>query len=64
MNKFTPTPPRGEQHHCAKLTAEQVREMRRLSWEYGLCTKCLAQLYGIRYQSAWKIIKCYSWKHV
>ena len=38
---------RGEKHHSAVLTADQVREIRRLRWQEGLYPKAIAERLGI-----------------
>jgi len=56
---FTPTQTGGENNIKAKLTAEQVIELRRKS-----STKTAAELaeeYGIQYQTAYKILKGILW---
>ena len=62
--KFIPKPHRGEKHHHAKLTAEKVREMRRLSWEHNVPTSEISRHYGVQYSTAWEAINCVTWRGV
>lgn len=62
--RFIPEPNRGERHHRAKLTADQVREMRRLNWEVGVCIRCLSKIYGVKYPTAWDAINCVTWRSI
>jgi len=62
--KHIPIARKGESHHAAKLTADKVRQMRQLSWEYGLCTKCIAKMFEVKYATAWEAINLHTWKHV
>lgn len=61
---------RGEEHHRAVLTDEQVVEMRRLV-EAGACMSCAAKLVGAydgrhrhEYMRARDAIQGVTWKHV
>ncbi|TGV15847.1 hypothetical protein EN816_00930 [Mesorhizobium sp. M8A.F.Ca.ET.173.01.1.1] len=53
---------RGEQHAMAKLTEQEVREMRRLS-ESHTATE-IAKMFSISLAHTCKIIKNKSWQHV
>ena len=55
---------RGERHHNARLTEKDVAQMRFLHHEDGLCIRCVAMLYGVRYATAWEAICYRTWKHV
>jgi len=55
---------RGEQHHCAKLTESEVRRMRELHYDYEICIRCVAKLYGVKYPTAWDAIKFNTWRQV
>jgi DNA-binding MarR family transcriptional regulator len=56
--------PKGEGNSQAKLTAEQVVEIRRM-WETGGYTqKYLTELFGIGKSQLSRIIKRELWKHV
>lgn len=60
-------PPRqacGERQGKAKLTAEQVREIRRLREAEGLTTKELGEMFGINGGAISLIIRRINWKHV
>ena len=58
--------PIGEQHHAAKLTEAQVRELRRLVHDVGLCTRCANKVVApnVSAQSAYEAAHFYTWKHV
>lgn len=56
-------PTYGERNHNAKLTAEQVIEMRRLYGDGWDCGK-LGSRFGISQRVAWKICHNQSWKHL
>lgn len=55
---------KGVEHHCAKLTPEKVRELRRLHYDYGVCKACAAKLVGVHRQTAHDAITFATWKHV
>jgi hypothetical protein len=55
--------PRGEAHYRARLTAEQVREIRQLRAE-GLSHWRLSKMYGVAPGAVWTICCGRSWKHV
>ena len=48
---------RGTAHPCAKLTAEQVEEMRELAERWG--PSSLARYYGVSRVTIWRYLKCY-----
>ncbi len=54
---------RGENQHSAKMTADQVREIRRRA-DAGEGGKALGKEFGISQASAWKIIQRLTWKHI
>lgn len=65
VNRRNPSPfPRGEKHPNAKLTSEQVREMRSLNWERGICINCLSKIFGVNYRTVWKVVNMVTWKNV
>jgi hypothetical protein len=53
----------GELNSCAKLTAEQVREMRRLRAE-GMTLAALALRYPVTVATIHEIVKRRQWKHI
>lgn len=54
---------RGERHHKAKMTAEQVIELRRLSSE-GWSLARLAERFGIRISTASYIVRRETWRDI
>lgn len=59
-----PNRPRGDKHYCAKLTDEQVIEMRKLYSETKIPIRELASKFGIGYRSASKIVAGHTWAHL
>jgi hypothetical protein len=55
---------RGEQHHGAKLTEDEVREIRQLHAAGGLSYSQIGRRYGIHFTAVGKIIKRVHWGHV
>jgi hypothetical protein len=55
--------PRGEAHGGAKITTEQVREIRRLAAE-GYNSAKLAPIYGLSKAGIQFIVRRRTWKHV
>ncbi len=55
---------KGTAHHSAKLTDDDVREMRRLYVAGGIGTPRLAVMFGVKQASAWRIVNGLSWRHV
>lgn len=55
--------PKGSNHYCAKLTEDQVIEIRKL-YDNGATYKTIAEQFQKPYKQIWKIIKKQSWKHV
>lgn len=53
----------GEQHHEAKLTAENVRDMRRLH-AHGFTFRRLAEKYGVSNVSIYNAVTRRTWRHV
>jgi hypothetical protein len=53
---------RGEQHHGAKLTAVEVRDIRRR--HPGESMRALARAYGVSPRCIEKIVHGLTWKHV
>lgn len=51
---------RGERHHAARLTEEEVREIR----ASGLTGTALARHYGVSPFTIYKLLDGRSWKHV
>lgn len=54
----------GEEVNTAKLTADQVREIRRLYSEENVSNKELRRLYGISKGQVSKIVLRQNWKHI
>jgi hypothetical protein len=54
---------RGEKHPLAKLTADDVIELRRLK-AMGLTNRAIADKFGISVQQAGKIARRENWRHV
>lgn len=55
---------RGEQHHKAKITEDDVRIIRRMYDTDGVPTNKIAEMFGLHHSTAWKIACRKSWKHV
>jgi hypothetical protein len=55
------TAPRGEQHGRARLTEQQVREIRATG---GLNRTALAQKYNVHSQTIWCVQHRVSWRHI
>jgi len=55
---------RGTEHHAAKLTPDDVREMRRLYAEGGWSYSQLGKRFGVNTSAAYKIVKRLLWKHL
>lgn len=56
--------PHGEAHAFAKVTAEQVREIRRIYAEGEISQKALGERYGLTQSPTSQIIRHETWKHV
>lgn len=56
--------PRGERANRARLTEDQVREIRRLYAAGGIGQKELARIYGVWENAIWMIVHRKSWSHV
>lgn len=56
-------PRHGEQNHAAKLTADQVREIRLLCAK-GMTQNAVAQQFGVSEAAIQKIVKRKNWKHL
>jgi hypothetical protein len=54
---------RGEAHRCARLTVDQVREIRRLS-QCGKSNRFLAELYSMSISGIKGIVYFRTWRHV
>jgi hypothetical protein len=54
---------RGSDHPCAKLTEDQVREIRNLRAQGHLLEE-LAEKFGIRFQAVSSICRRQTWKHI
>ena len=52
--------PRGERHHSAKLTIDQVREIRASPPPL----REIAERFGVSIVAVWRIRKRQTWKHV
>lgn len=57
-------PPKGEAHHHAKLTEDQVREIRRRATDEHVSAYRLARDFGVSEATAARVIKRQSWAHV
>lgn len=55
---------RGADHHGAKLTPDQVYELRRLHAEGGWSYSQLGKRFGVNGSAAYKIVKRLLWKHL
>lgn len=55
--------PRGEHHGNAKITADDVREMRR-RWAAGESFSALGRAFGVDYSNVSLIVKRKAWAHV
>jgi hypothetical protein len=55
---------RGEQHHAAKLTEDQVREMRQLYAAGGWSYARLGKRFGIGQSATYRVVKGIRWGHV
>lgn len=62
--KFPEKRPRGERHKCAKLTAEQVIEIRAIYAKGGLSKVDIAAQFGVHNTTICKIISREKWKHL
>jgi uncharacterized protein with PIN domain len=56
--------PVGEDHHSARMTEAQVRELRRLHHEVGICCRCASKVVGVNRSAGYDAINFYTWKHV
>lgn len=56
--------PRGETHWKAKLTAEDVRQIRRRHAAGGITLRALGVKYNVRETSILRIVTRESWKHI
>lgn len=56
--------PRGENHHCAKITESDVRNILRLRKSTGYGRRKLAKITGISYSIIGHILSGRSWKHI
>ncbi len=54
----------GERNTEAKLTEKQVLQIHRLYKAGGVSTYQLADQFGVRQGTIWKILKGYRWAHV
>lgn len=55
---------KGSEHRSAKLTAEQVIEMRQLYSTRIYTYQALGDKFGINTKTAWKIVNRRSWRHL
>lgn len=53
----------GERHHAAKLTVEQVAQIRH-RFEDGETQTWLAHVYGVSQHAIWTVVRYHQWKHV
>lgn len=56
--------PRGESHGMARLSPDDVREIRRLYAETDLTLEEIGARFGIVFQHVYKIVKRQTWKHI
>lgn len=56
--------PRGEQRPNAKMTAEQVLEIRRRYAAGGITQRALARRYGVTRRSIFSVVHRQTWRHV
>jgi hypothetical protein len=54
----------GEQHRDAKVTADQVREIRRRYAAGGVSQTALGREFGLSQHSIWQIVRNVTWKEV
>lgn len=62
-SKGRQNPPRGSKHHWAKLTDEQVYEIRKLR-EANKTVQSIATAFGVSFYCIYGIIKRKTWKHL
>lgn len=55
--------PRGERVHCAKLTADDVRRIRRMRAE-GRAGRAIARLFGVSETAIRRVVSGRTWAHV
>lgn len=55
---------RGQGHGCARLTDEQVMELRRLRIQDGLTLTQLTEMFAISKSQAFRIVRRQSWTHL
>jgi len=55
---------RGSKQHLAKVNDNKVMEIRRLWQEGNLTQEEIANIYGIKKLSVWRIVNYQTWKHV
>ena len=56
--------PKGESHYNAKLTENEVREIRRIHNETGYGSRRIAKMFGVTCGCISKILANKSWKHI
>lgn len=60
--------PRGEAHHAARLTEQQVvqirQQYRRGGRTHGPSIRDLAEQFGVDYRTVWRVVQRRSWVHV
>jgi hypothetical protein len=54
----------GEENPHAKLTEDQVREIRRLYAEGGWSYRRLAPMFGVNWSAIRQVVKRHTWKHI
>jgi hypothetical protein len=69
MPKFSsdyqpPEKVKGDKCYNAVLTAQMVKDMRRLHKEDGLCVPCIAKIFDRKYMTVRAAIDGSNWKHV
>jgi len=55
---------RGSAHHAARLTEEQVREIRQRYAGKRVTLLALAQEFGVTEGAIWRIVSGRTWKHI
>lgn len=57
-------PPRRGRSGPAKLTEDNVRAMRRMYFDDGLCHRCIGKLFGVHWRTAQDAINGTTWSDV
>jgi len=59
-----PSQPKGEENRNAKLTVQQVRQVRTLYATDNYSHRALADMYGVSSHTIGRILRCEAWQHV